>query len=382
MQPEILNSGPDEPFHNVWTGIAEGNLGRNMFLRGHYDQAIPLFKSSFEKMVKEGEYGFAIEVATDLAKIYLDSGNMAEAKYLAFWAKEHDTGWRFGASSRIYETLSKYYALTGNVKLSMAYVDSLLLENKKEEQQFSAIQMLRAEQKQNIAEQKLKEEQLNAEKLKKERYKRSLTISVLVVLLFGGGLMRYYVLFRKKKAAYRELARKSQVWANVFSPDETGHEKQDMMSDETGKQHATSDETGHRKLNTTSDETRQELHDTTRDGTDLQIMNKIEKTMQKDKLYKESELSIDSLSHILEEKNINISRAISRCTNKSFRTFINEYRIKEAIRILSNDNANKFTIDAVAFEVGFTDRWNFYRVFKKMTGLSPTEFKKNLEGVR
>ena len=35
-----------------WDGVAEGNIGRNMMLRGEYDKAIPLFKSSMVKMLQ------------------------------------------------------------------------------------------------------------------------------------------------------------------------------------------------------------------------------------------------------------------------------------------------------------------------------------------
>jgi YesN/AraC family two-component response regulator len=358
IQPETLNSITDEPFLNIWIGIAEGNLGRNRSLRREYDQAIPLLQSSLERMVKADDYGFAVEIAADLAKIYIEKGDVEHAKYYVSWATEHYTDWRYGVSSRIYETWSKYYALIGNGKLSMAYMDSLLIENNNAAQQFSAIQMLRAEQKQNIAEHKLKEEQLNAEKIKKERYKRSLIISVLAVLVFGGGLVRYYVMFRKKRAAYHELVLKSQAWAQVAI--HTGHEEAIA-----GQEDAV-EPTGQEKQNDTPDET------------DLLIMKEIEKAMQDDKRYIDSELSIDSLAHILGAKKHYIPRAINRCTNKNFNTFVNEYRIKEAIRILSDNDAHTLTLDSVAFDVGFTDRWNFYRVFKKMTGLSPTEFRKNM----
>jgi YesN/AraC family two-component response regulator len=107
-------------------------------------------------------------------------------------------------------------------------------------------------------------------------------------------------------------------------------------------------------------------------------MKEIEKVMQEDKLYRNAELSMDLLTRKLHAKRHYIATAINRCTNKSFNTFVNEYRIKEAIQILSKNSTGAFTIDAIAFDVGFNNRINFYRVFKIMTGLSPTEFRKNV----
>jgi AraC-like DNA-binding protein len=113
---------------------------------------------------------------------------------------------------------------------------------------------------------------------------------------------------------------------------------------------------------------------------DLLIMKEIEKLMLEDKLYRDTTLSVDLLAHKLKAKRYYISMTINRCMSKSFNTFINEYRIKEAIQLLSKNENNTFKIDSIAFDVGFNDRKSFHRVFKKMTGLSPTEFKRNIAG--
>ncbi|MBR1551764.1 MAG: AraC family transcriptional regulator [Muribaculaceae bacterium] len=42
---------------------------------------------------------------------------------------------------------------------------------------------------------------------------------------------------------------------------------------------------------------------------------------------------------------------------------------------LAKDNAR--TIDAIASEAGFANRSNFYRVFKRAQGISPTDYRLN-----
>jgi len=100
--------------------------------------------------------------------------------------------------------------------------------------------------------------------------------------------------------------------------------------------------------------------------------------MQEEKVYQDNTLTVDSLAHRIGAKRHHVSVAINRCTKNNFSSFVNEYRIKEAIRILSEKNFQPYSIDGIAFDLGFTDRQNFYRVFKKTTGLSPTEFRKNV----
>jgi len=48
---------------------------------------------------------------------------------------------------------------------------------------------------------------------------------------------------------------------------------------------------------------------------------------------------------------------------------------------LSEKNTQIYSIEGIAFEAGFSDRRNFYRLFKKMTGLSPTQFVNHLKEV-
>ncbi|GHT15952.1 hypothetical protein FACS189426_23840 [Bacteroidia bacterium] len=94
-------------------------------------------------------------------------------------------------------------------------------------------------------------------------------------------------------------------------------------------------------------------------------------------LYRESNLSLYMLAAKTNQNPTYVSKAVSRCTGKTFKTWLNEYRIKEAVRLLSDKNNPNISIDTLAFDTGFNDRTTFYRVFKKTTGISPTDFKKN-----
>ena len=339
----------DDFYYEIWNGIAKGNLGRNMLMREEYDKAIPLLKNSIENMVKHGDYPFATGVAINLAMCYLKKGNIAEAKsYIDLAQDYYQRNPREEILPRIYELLSKYYVATGNAKLSMAYMDSMLTENKRHEAQFSALQMMRVAQRQHLSEQKLQEEQLNVEKVRNTGYRISLLIIIIALLAIGSVLVYLFVIYRKRQAAYRELVRKSQEWAQVPHLD---------LQKETGKLNENGEQNG------------------VPDETDFLIMKEIEKLMSEDKLYRSVTLSVELLAQKLSAKRHYISNAINHCTKKSFNTFVNEYRIKEAVQLLSQTGADTFTIDTIAYNVGFNNRINFYRVFKKMTGLSPVEFR-------
>ena len=74
-------------------------------------------------------------------------------------------------------------------------------------------------------------------------------------------------------------------------------------------------------------------------------------------------------------------RKVSRCLNDSMHTnFIAELqkaRIREACRLFEDVEANgNLTIEAIAEMSGFKSRSNFVHVFKKVTGLTPSQYQK------
>jgi YesN/AraC family two-component response regulator len=244
--------------------------------------------------------------------------------------------------------MSKYYTVTGDSRLSMAYMDSTLAVIKKLDEQFSALQIVRFEQRKHLAAQRLREEQLLTERIRSEGYRRNLIIVAIALLLIGFGMVRYYVLYRKKKTAYHELALKLQAWA------QSSDVKMLESFVEAEKQNDVAEDY------------------------DLALMKEIEQVILEHKLYRDAELSIDLLARKLGAKRLYVSNAINHCMKKSFNTFINEYRIKEAIRLLSTNALHTYTIESIGMDVGFNNRQHFHRVFKKTTGLSPLDFKKNI----
>ncbi len=62
------------------------------------------------------------------------------------------------------------------------------------------------------------------------------------------------------------------------------------------------------------------------------------------------------------------SRVFKECYGKNLTTFVNELRINEAIRLLSTTD---LSVEAIALQVGYVDKKNFYTIFKHLTGKTP-----------
>lgn len=98
--------------------------------------------------------------------------------------------------------------------------------------------------------------------------------------------------------------------------------------------------------------------------------------MQKEKPFLEPQLTIEELADMLKIKSKTLSQVINECLNQNFFDFINRYRIEEAKRLLTNPADKKITVLEVLYEVGFNSKSSFNTLFKKYTGLTPSEFKK------
>lgn len=92
------------------------------------------------------------------------------------------------------------------------------------------------------------------------------------------------------------------------------------------------------------------------------------------------DLSVNSLSKQFETNTKYFSKIINTYKNKSFTNYINELRIQYLIKELkTNSKFRKYTIKAIANEIGFNTTEAFSKSFYKVTQLHPSYFIKNLE---
>lgn len=72
-----------------------------------------------------------------------------------------------------------------------------------------------------------------------------------------------------------------------------------------------------------------------------------------------------------------LSQIISKNSPRNFNELINDLRLKETERMLLDHTFDNYSIDAIGLEAGFKSRSTFFSYFKKVNGISPSQFKKN-----
>ena len=74
-----------------------------------------------------------------------------------------------------------------------------------------------------------------------------------------------------------------------------------------------------------------------------------------------------------------VSELINSELEKSFSDFVNEFRVEEVIRLINKGKHIESTLSYVGEEAGFNSKANFFRIFKKVTGMTPNEYIKSKE---
>lgn len=106
-----------------------------------------------------------------------------------------------------------------------------------------------------------------------------------------------------------------------------------------------------------------------------EIITKIIFTMEREKIYQEPELTLQHLSAKIEYPSHQVSIAINEGMHKNFYDLVNGYRVEESKALLVDPKSRNFTILSVGFEAGFNSKTTFNTVFKKFTGMTPTQYR-------
>lgn len=108
-----------------------------------------------------------------------------------------------------------------------------------------------------------------------------------------------------------------------------------------------------------------------------ELFLKLQEVMAKEKLFADSALSLPKLAKRLGVSTHHLSQMLNARLQQSFFNYIGALRIDEAKRMLRAPEAGKTNISEIAYAVGFNSISAFSTLFKKLTGLSPSQFQKH-----
>lgn len=113
----------------------------------------------------------------------------------------------------------------------------------------------------------------------------------------------------------------------------------------------------------------------------IQISNELKNLMKDKKPFLEPDLTLNDLAEMLKIHPRTLSQIINEKIEMSFYDYVNGFRINEACAKLTNPEFDSETIMGILLESGFNSKSVFNSLFKKTTGVTPSEYRKRFRKI-
>ncbi|MCD7969417.1 MAG: helix-turn-helix domain-containing protein [Alistipes sp.] len=338
----------------VFNAMALAHMACNEMDRGNWRKALALNGEVLEYLKTTGDPGHVAGMYACQSFCYYGLGEPEKIGAIADSMLHYATLDRYNRNKRLkqaYTNLSRYNGVIGNIPAMQQYQDSLVAIYRREDD--AAASQYISQARQGFAHNKIQEREEN---LKRQRAIIAAVTGVLVLTLFF--LTIILRLYRRQQAAYKALAEKARAWAEtgaalkVYGPGRAGS--------------ADASDSG----NPTRQENSREVRE---------IAERLQDYMASHKPYRDPELTLDGLARVLGMTRNKLSEAVNSASGKSFKLYINDLRVMEALRLMNANPPSCLSMEQLMERVGFNGRSTFYNSFKTITGLTPAQYWKNID---
>lgn len=110
------------------------------------------------------------------------------------------------------------------------------------------------------------------------------------------------------------------------------------------------------------------------------LLKDISEVMDNVDVISDPEFSLHTLAKMVDSNTKYVSMVINDTYHKNFKTYLNEYRIREAcLRFSQPEKYGNLTISAIAADLGYSSANSFIIAFKKIIGMTPSVYVKLLK---
>jgi len=104
--------------------------------------------------------------------------------------------------------------------------------------------------------------------------------------------------------------------------------------------------------------------------------------MEKEKLYRNPDLTLPMLAKKLKLSANTLSQVLNGYCGQSFYNFVNSYRLEEVVAMMNDPKSDSKSLLELFYEAGFKSKSTFNPIFKKWTGKTPSEYRKEIQEKR
>lgn len=106
-----------------------------------------------------------------------------------------------------------------------------------------------------------------------------------------------------------------------------------------------------------------------------ELKDKILQKILFEKKYKEKDYSAKQLAEDLGTNTRYISAVVNVKFHMNYTSFINKYRVEEAMTLLADKRYANLTVEQISDMVGFSNRQSFYASFYRILGITPRDYR-------
>jgi|GEM_PF-361490 len=331
------------------------NIGSVYHEMGQYHEAISYYTDALETCRELGLRNFAAGGLQNLGAAWLALGNLNKAEIILDQALAIAIEINARPTlQKVYEVQSKLYEKMGETQLAFqAYRNYSMLKDSMftEKSQAKIAEMevrYQTEKKEQQIEILVKDSQLHeAEMRKKQLTLIGLSGGLLFVLLAGGIITWLYL---QKSRANRKLVEKNIELMQQEEEKETFDQESDLISQLENEEK-------------------------------YRIISLLDALMREDKFFTQPQLSLSDLAEKLDTNTAYLSRFVNEHFKTNFSSYLNKLRVREAQLMFAENKHRSMTLEGIAGSVGFHSRSTFNAAFKKITGLTPSVYIKNMNEI-
>jgi len=108
------------------------------------------------------------------------------------------------------------------------------------------------------------------------------------------------------------------------------------------------------------------------------IEKKLNQIMEIEELFTQNDFSLPKLALATKISHKELSDYINTNYKCNVSEFINSYRVNKVKTLIDDSNFDHYTLEAISYEAGFNSKSSFHSIFKKHTGITPSQYKKGL----
>ncbi|WP_158237324.1 AraC family transcriptional regulator [Aquimarina sp. MAR_2010_214] len=105
----------------------------------------------------------------------------------------------------------------------------------------------------------------------------------------------------------------------------------------------------------------------------------LEHVMSVGEKYLDEDLTLSRLASTISISDKKLSAFLNQYLKTTFYDYVNKYRVASVKKKMKSSEYSNITLLGIAYESGFKSKTSFNRIFKKETGLSPSQFKSSLQ---